>query len=336
MNKKGISLITLAITILVMAILTAVIVMTTNNSGIIKNSKDTVNATNLSQVRELAHVAWVNAQMEGKETQAELETSVKSSLTSAGIDITKYDIVVTVDGVSVNGNSTNTGDNSSGETGENNNGTTGGTDTDNDSGTEATNPNLPADTATVIYNANNLSTSVTYTNFTLSSSNYSKIGYAVGNTSLVVPAAFKEGNTWYKIVEIAAETFCEHTTLEEIILPDTLTTIGDTAFAMSGLTDIVIPDSVTSLGGEVFPGSSLKTIVIGNGVTTLKASLFEQCAYLTTVTIGKGVKTIDAWVFQGCNKLTTVNYTGTQSEWNAISINDSTLKTLTINYNYTK
>ncbi len=101
MNKKGISLITLAITILVMAILTTVIVMTTNNSGIIKNSKNTVNATNLSQVQELAQIAWINAQIDGKESQAELDEAVKSTLTANGVDINKYNITVTENGVKV-------------------------------------------------------------------------------------------------------------------------------------------------------------------------------------------------------------------------------------------
>ncbi len=101
MEKRGISLITLAITILVMAILTTVIVMTTNNSGIIKNSKNTVAATNLTQVQELAYVAWTNAQIEGKTTASELDSAVKESLTASGVDVSKYNITVTEDGVEV-------------------------------------------------------------------------------------------------------------------------------------------------------------------------------------------------------------------------------------------
>ncbi len=100
-NKRGISLITLAITILVMAILTTVIVMTTNNSGIIKNSKTTVSKTNLQQVQEMAQIAWANAQIDGKETTEELTEAVKASLTASGIDVSKYSIKVTENGVAV-------------------------------------------------------------------------------------------------------------------------------------------------------------------------------------------------------------------------------------------
>ncbi len=106
-NKKGISLITLAVTILVMAILTAVVVMTTNNSGIIKNSKNTVATTNLKQVQELAQVAWTNAQIEGKETTEELDAAIKNSLTTSGVDVNKYNIVVTENGVNVTNKSEN-------------------------------------------------------------------------------------------------------------------------------------------------------------------------------------------------------------------------------------
>ena len=56
--------------------------------------------------------------------------------------------------------------------------------------------------------------------------------------------------------------------LHSLILPDTLTAIGDSTVKMCGLRSVTIPDSVKKLGMEAFAGcDELQKIHIGKGVT---------------------------------------------------------------------
>jgi len=72
----------------------------------------------------------------------------------------------------------------------------------------------------------------------------------------------------------------------ELVLPNTLTHIGDGAFlGCSGITQLVIPESVTELGDFVF----------------------AYCSSLVEVTLPSGIKKIGTYTFAGCSLLTDIN-----------------------------
>lgn len=102
------------------------------------------------------------------------------------------------------------------------------------------------------------------------------------------------------------------TALKEFTLPEEISTIGDGAFAGSGLEAIEIPDSVKEIGNEyndngVFVGcQNLKTVTIGNGTKVIGAMAFSECMNLTAVTIGNGTEYIGNRAFSGCTNLATV------------------------------
>jgi hypothetical protein len=101
-----------------------------------------------------------------------------------------------------------------------------------------------------------------------------------------------------------------------VTIGNNVTSIGDGTFkGCTGLTSITIPDSVTSIGGDAF----------------------LSCTGLTSVTIGNSVTSIGNSAFYRCTSLTDVYYTGTEKEWNAITIGsyNDPLKKATIHYNYT-
>ena len=64
--------------------------------------------------------------------------------------------------------------------------------------------------------------------------------------------------------------------MTDIVIPDSVTSIGDNAFAYcESLTDIVIPDSVTSIGDNAFRHcSSLSSVVIPESVVNLNGNPF--------------------------------------------------------------
>ena len=98
--------------------------------------------------------------------------------------------------------------------------------------------------------------------------------------------------------------------------------IGDKAFwECTKITDVTIPDSVTEIGENAFfDCTGLASVTIGNGVTKIGYAGFVYCENLKSVTIGKNVTAVGDYAFYGCNNLTNVYYTGSESDWNNISI----------------
>ena len=92
----------------------------------------------------------------------------------------------------------------------------------------------------------------------------------------------------------------------EVIIPDGVTTIGDSAFEdCERLTSITMPDSVTSIGNFAFyTCRSLKNIKIPAGVTAIGDSAFEFCKSLKSITIPDNVSTIGISAFAWCERLT--------------------------------
>lgn len=110
------------------------------------------------------------------------------------------------------------------------------------------------------------------------------------------------------VTSIGNSAFYDCINLMSVVIPDSVTTIGNYAFYdCDRLTSVVIPDSVTTIGEWAFAdSSSLTSVEIGDGVTSIGESAFNNCKKLTSVVIGDGVTSIGEYAFQYCDKLTSV------------------------------
>ena len=100
----------------------------------------------------------------------------------------------------------------------------------------------------------------------------------------------------------------ETTEITNLIIPNSVTSIGSSAFYYcSGLTSVTIPNSVTSIGEYTFfHCSGLTSVTIGNSVTSIGDCAFEYCSGLTSVTIPNSVTSIGYGAFEYCSGLTSV------------------------------
>ena len=130
------------------------------------------------------------------------------------------------------------------------------------------------------------------------------------------------------ITTLPPNAFYNSTNVENLILPHTLTTIGQKVFSQSKLKSVVIPSGVTTIEGGysssyirencgAFYGcTSLTSIEIPASVETIEAAAFQGCSALATITFEKGsqLKTIDGdaynssyyGAFSDCTALTTI------------------------------
>ena len=129
-------------------------------------------------------------------------------------------------------------------------------------------------------------------------------------TEIEIPAEI----SGYPVTKIAAETFYQsdcHEILEKVELPDTITSIGEFAFAKcSKLKSIKVPPKVVALYNATFADSSLESLFIYNALTR-----------------------IDKDVFAGCS-LKNIYYSGSEEEYNNISVarNNDSLKEANVFY----
>jgi hypothetical protein len=105
--------------------------------------------------------------------------------------------------------------------------------------------------------------------------------------SIVIPATVTYGGVDYDVTSIGESAFVNCNSLTSITIPNSVTSIGDLAFASSSLTSITIPDAVTYIGFRTFSYcSSLTSITIPNSVTTIGNSAFSWCSSLTAIIVG--------------------------------------------------
>ena len=112
-----------------------------------------------------------------------------------------------------------------------------------------------------------------------------------------------------EVEHIPALLCCELASLKNLVIGNSVTTIGKFAFtSCTGLQKVTIGNSVTAIGGGAFKGcSGLTTVTIGNSVTTIGERAFTSCSGLTEVTIPNSVTTIGERAFYSCTSLTEVS-----------------------------
>lgn len=150
-------------------------------------------------------------------------------------------------------------------------------------------------------NSQNQTAEVTY-HLYKTATNYANI------ETISIPASVSYGSVNYTVTSIGTCAFYYCTSLTNITIPNTVTTIGNSAFAYSSLTEIIIPNSVTSLGTSTFlQCAGLSSVNLSDNITSVGYNTFSACINLLEITIPNNVTRIETGAFNGCSNLATVS-----------------------------
>ncbi|MBE5822240.1 MAG: leucine-rich repeat domain-containing protein [Clostridiales bacterium] len=127
---------------------------------------------------------------------------------------------------------------------------------------------------------------------------YNFIPYTPLKTELIIPEEYidDEGNI-VKVTEIASQAFwCVNIT--SVKMPDSIKKIGGAAFRESpDLSNITLSKNLEYLGGEAFYGTKITNITIPGTVTYLGNKLFDCCSSIDTVILEEGITYISEHMF---------------------------------------
>ncbi len=196
--------------------------------------------------------------------------------------------------------------------------------------------------------------------YTLNGDHYEVTDYTGNPTMVAIPATY-EG---LPVTAIANGAFYK-SSIESMLLPEGLTTIGAFAFRdCRKLTSISIPSSVTSIGDYAFYACewltnvsfaasssltslgayafsnclSLMQIYLPEGITEIKSHAFYADSNLSQILIPVSVNVVWESAFEYCDLLMSIFYGGNATQWGMISRfdgNDLLLSTTRYDYSAT-
>ena len=101
-----------------------------------------------------------------------------------------------------------------------------------------------------------------------------------------------------KLTSIGASAFLNCESLESIDIPDTVTEIGDRAFANSGLRMLVIPSSVTAVNYDLCnENHNLNEVVFSPNTKSVEMTAFSGCSNLKNIDLPDGLEKIGKMAF---------------------------------------
>jgi hypothetical protein len=137
-------------------------------------------------------------------------------------------------------------------------------------------------------------------------------------TNLVLPNS---------ITNIGNEAFINNQ-MTTVALPSSLTTIGENAFENNLISTVSIPNSVTSIGIKSFLNNQITSFTLPNTLTTIPESMFYN-NLLTNVTIPNHVTSLGKSAFRG-NQITSVTLSDSLTNIGIAAFFDNQISTIAI------
>ncbi len=117
------------------------------------------------------------------------------------------------------------------------------------------------------------------------------------------------------VTTIDEKCFEDRSEIEQVILPDTVSTIEYRAFyGCSSLREINFPESMRKIGGWAFAHTGLDNVVFPDGLQQLGYGAFYSCAHLESVVLPEAVDKLGENTFRLCPRLKRVTISAPEQE----------------------
>lgn len=148
---------------------------------------------------------------------------------------------------------------------------------------------------------------------------YAVSGYEGDAVCVVIPSTYKDK----AVVAVSSNAFKNNKAIKSIVVPDSVTAIGQGAFYGTELEEITLPfiggsrntsnkfighifGALGYAANETFVPVTLKRVILSDTCTDIPAYSFFGCISLREIVIGDGVTEIGVSAFQGCTSLGSV------------------------------
>ena len=128
--------------------------------------------------------------------------------------------------------------------------------------------------------------------------------YLGSEAEVIVPSEIEDKT----VVAIGANAFAKNEALVKVTLPASVTSIGQSAFAMCTKLESINAENVETFGAYAFfQCSSLKAIVFNDSIENLPVYLFSECTSLANVKLPANLKALSNHLFDACESLKSVD-----------------------------
>lgn len=172
----------------------------------------------------------------------------------------------------------------------------------------------------------------------LSTIDLSKTDEVIGSEAFYACTSLSVANL-ANVKEVGSYAFADCANLRTVNLP-VVEKIGEGAFgryaeegAAPAITEIVLPDTLVSIGAGAFMGcNGLISVVIPQNVTAIQDYAFLSCVNLQSVTLPQNVTHVGEYAFAGCTSLTNINLGNVKTIGNYAFSNATLLQNVDLTY----
>ena len=160
-------------------------------------------------------------------------------------------------------------------------------------------------------------------------------GYTKPTGNLAIPSSVNHSGITYSVKAVGAYAFYECENLTGLTFPNTIISIGRSAFDNVGVTSVSFPSSLLSIGGLAFNGSSVTSVSFPNSLTKMGEWVFNATPWYlnqpdgliyagpvvyaykgemppnSSISIPSGTKGIAGRAFHNCPNMTSISFPNT-------------------------